>query len=477
MTTQHRLWASLFAWIPFSQTVCTTIGMATRQLILGQLPPLRHGSLTIHELGASKLVLGGQPITRETASSFASSAKTARPSENPQRPARALDVELYIHSPSAWTRILFSNDIGFAESYMLGEISCNDLPSFFRLMIFNSTTLTPSSNIFSKLANMVTSPLYCLSNTPSQALLNAQRHYSLSNDLFAAFLDTTMTYSAPIWLPLSDPASANDTLESAQLRKLQYTITAARIQASDHVLEIGTGWGSFAIEAVARTGCRVTTITASSEQALLARERIREAGFESSIKVLVCDYRQVPIPPGGRYDKVVSIEMIEHVGAAYLDTYFGCVERYLKIDGGIAVFQVITMPEGRYEGYKSRRDFIQRYIFPGGHLPTVSGLVASINGASNGRLVVEDVKSVSGHYVRALREWRKRFQDISDEALEKALKGTKSEMGKLEIGIFRRKWEYYFCYCEAGFATKTLGDMSITVGREGAMGLLDDIPM
>lgn len=228
-----------------------------------------------------------------------------------------------------------------------------------------------------------------------------------------------------------------------------------------------------------RTGCRVTAITASSEQASLATKRIREAGFEHAIEVLVCDYRHIPLPKGGsgRYDKVVSIEMIEHGGADYLDTYFECIDRYLKADGGIAVFQVITMPEGRYEGYKRRSDFIQRYIFPGGHLLTVSGLVASIDRASKGRLVVEDIKSVSGYYVRALREWRERFLEISDQALTRALKETNSSSTFVDIGLFRRKWEYYFCYCEAGFATKTLGDVSITVGRDGAMELIDDIPM
>jgi cyclopropane-fatty-acyl-phospholipid synthase len=153
------------------------------------------------------------------------------------------------------------------------------------------------------------------------------------------------------------------------------------------------------------------------------------------------------------------------------------VDRYLKTDGGIAVFQVITIPEGRYEGYKTRVDFMQRYIFPGGEMPTVSGLIASVDRASKGKLVVEDVKSVSGHYARALREWREMFLRRWEDDIKPALKGRKPDMTVVDMDIFRRKWEYYFSYCEAGFATKTLGDVSITVGREGAMELIEDIPM
>ena len=288
-----------------------------------------------------------------------------------------------------------------------------------------------------------------------------------------------MTYSAPLWLPLSDPGSAADTLEAAQLRKLHYTIAAVRIKKSDHVLEIGTGWGSFAIEAVRKTGCRVLTITLSSEQADVARQRVKEAGLEEKIEVLVCDYRHVPLPEKGkrRFDKLVSIEMIEHVGAEYLDTYFACVDRYLKVDGGIAVFQSSTIPEGRYEGYKRRTDFIQRYIFPGGHLPRVSALVGSIDRASKGRLVVEDIKSVSGHYVAALRLWKEKFLGNWEKVIKPALREKKPGLIDAEIEMFRRKFEYYFCYSEAGFAAKALGDVSITVGREGAVELIDDIPM
>ncbi|KAA6409154.1 MAG: cyclopropane-fatty-acyl-phospholipid synthase [Lasallia pustulata] len=467
-------WASLLKSLPFSETILAAFTDLARRIVLSQLHKLEHGTLIIHDTDGSKYVFGASATNgaRRTAS-----YGTEHPPEKGQLHKKlAPSTELHIHSPLAWPRLLAA-DLGFAEAYLLSELSCPSLPTFFRLFILNST-LTSSFNILSTLTTTLPNPFHRLSNTRSQALLNAQGHYSLSNAIFAAFLDPTMTYSAPLWLPLSDPGSATDTLEAAQVRKLRYTIAAARIKRGEHVLELGTGWGSFAIEAVRRTSCRVTTITASAEQAERARERVREAGFEDSVEVLVCDYRDVTLPRGekGRFDKVVSIEMIEHVGAEYLDTYFGCVDRYLKVEGGIAVVQCTTMPEGRYQGYQGRKDFIQRYIFPGGHLPTVSGLVASIDRATKGSLVVEDIKSVSGHYVKALRLWRERFLGNWEEVIKPALTEKKPGMSGVEMDIFRRKWEYYFSYCEAGFVTKTLGDVSITVGREGAVELIDDVP-
>ena len=162
--------------------------------------------------------------------------------------------------------------------------------------------------------------------------------------MFAAFLSEDMTYSCPIWAPISSPDSTTETLEAAQKTKLDRFIHGARIKSHDHVLEIGTGWGSFAIEAVRQTGCRVTSLTLSKEQKYLAEKRIHAAGFADNINVLLCDYRALPIP-ARLYDKVVSIEMLEAVGREYLATYFECVDKLLKKDGGVAVFQCITMPE------------------------------------------------------------------------------------------------------------------------------------
>ncbi len=170
-------------------------------------------------------------------------------------------------------------------------------------------------------------------------------HYDISNEMFAAFLSDDMTYSCPIWLPKTNPKTGEETLEQAQERKLIRFITNARIKQSDHVLEIGTGWGSFAIAAVKATGCRITSLTLSIEQKELAEERIAAAGYADRIEVILCDYRALLPPSTGFYDKVVSIEMLEAVGREYLTTYFECVDRLLKPDGGVAVFQCITMPE------------------------------------------------------------------------------------------------------------------------------------
>ena len=181
-------------------------------------------------------------------------------------------------------------------------------------------------------------------NTLSNSLLNVSAHYDISNDMFAAFLSDDMTYSCPIWAPKSSPDALTDTLETAQKRKLQRFISNAHIKGTDLVMEIGTGWGSFAIEAVRSTGCTVTSLTLSVEQKELAEKRIAAAGFASSITVLLCDYRELPTPKV-LFDKVVSIEMLEAVGSEFLVTYFECVNRLLKPKGGVAVFQCITMPE------------------------------------------------------------------------------------------------------------------------------------
>lgn len=202
---------------------------------------------------------------------------------------------------------------------------------------------------FSSIASAVSS-LARSTNTLSNSLLNISAHYDISNDMFAAFLSPDMTYSCPVWRPQIESDPNDESLEEAQIRKLVRFIDGAKIKSSDHVLEIGTGWGSFAIEAVRRTKCRVTSLTLSAEQKHLAEKRIRAAGLDDRIDVMLMDYRQLPIPTTP-YDKVVSIEMLEAVGQDFLATYFACVNRLLKKRGGIAMFQCITMPEGRHKAY------------------------------------------------------------------------------------------------------------------------------
>ncbi|KAI4205404.1 MAG: hypothetical protein LQ350_000446 [Teloschistes chrysophthalmus] len=385
-------------------------------------------------------------------------------------------TELKVLKETFWVRLLLFADMGFAESFMLGEVACSDLVSFFKIFILNREHLSNGTTLTSSLASTLTN-LARTTNTLANSRLNVSAHYDISNDMFAAFLSQDMTYSCAIWLPTSDPKSLFQSLEDAQDLKLQYFINAAKIKPSDHVLEIGTGWGSFALAAVRTTDCQVTSLTLSREQKELAEERIAAAGLQSHIEVLLCDYRALPTPAQGLYDKIVSIEMLEAVGREYLDTYFECVHKLLKPDGGIAVFQCITMPESRYEAYAKSEDFIRKYIFPGGHLPTVSQLVGGINRGSKGTLVVDAILNIGGHYAKTLRLWRENFEKNFNEEIRPALLREHKDMAERDVDLFRRKWQYYFTYCEAGFSTKTLGDVILTVGREGATEMIEDIPL
>lgn len=223
------------------------------------------------------------------------------------------------------------------------------------------------STIFSPFLNtityLVTSPW--VTNTLSNALSNISAHYDISNEMFAAFLDSTMTYSCAYWTK-GTPGSHDTTesLEQAQMNKIRKIIELARIREGDHVLEIGSGWGSLAIEAVRSRKCQVTTLTLSAEQKALAEERIAEAGLSDKIDVLLCDYRS--LPREHQFDKIVSCEMIEAVGQQFLDEYFKSCDGLLKLEGeAVAVYQCITMPESRYRNYCREIDFIRKYIFPG----------------------------------------------------------------------------------------------------------------
>lgn len=258
--------------------------------------------------------------------------------------------------------------------------------------------------------------------------------------MFASFLSDDMTYSCPIWRSKGDPLSKQESLEDAQKRKLDRFINNAHIKSTDHVLEIGTGWGSFAIQAVKKTGCRVTSLTLSREQKELAEKRIAAEGYTDNIEILICDYRSLPMPKDGWYDKVISIEMLEAVGREFLKTYFECVDKLLKPVGGIAVFQCITMPETRYEAYSQGEDFIRKYIFPGGHLPAVSQLVAAINEGSGGRLVVDSVENIGGHYAKTLRLWGAKFMKNFDTRIRPALIREHVGMTERDAQLFRRKW-------------------------------------
>ncbi|KAK4574724.1 hypothetical protein LTR86_001565 [Recurvomyces mirabilis] len=456
-------YAGSYAWPPLLSI--------SRGGILALLRQIQIGSLQIIDTDGSLTVCGSPK----------------RADGNDEKSVYAIPhAELRVLSDLFWVRLLVFADMGFAESYMLGEVACPDITAFFKVFIVNrphlSNGVTFTSQISGKIAGLVRS-----TNTLANARLNISAHYDISNDMFAAFLSPDMTYSCPIWLPKSNAASSQETLERAQYRKLCRFITNARIKSTDHVLEIGTGWGSFAMLAVEKTGCQVTSLTLSAEQKRLAEERIKAAGFQDRIKVMLCDYRSLHVPSEqAKYDKVVSIEMLEAVGAEYLETYFRCIDKLMKSDGGVAVFQCITMPESRYDYYASSDDFIRRYIFPGGHLPTITQLLDAIRAGSSSkgaapRLIPESVENIGPHYAKTLRLWRQAFMQNFNAKIKPALIEEHAEKGQRlseeDVELFKRKWEYYFSYCEAGFATKTLGDVILTVGREGAVEMMEDVPL
>ncbi|KAM4055688.1 mycolic acid cyclopropane synthetase domain-containing protein [Hirsutella rhossiliensis] len=393
----------------------------------------------------------------------------------PRRATTVPGVEVVVKNEAFWMRLFLFADMGFAEAYMLGDFQCQDLTSFFQLFIVNRDRMNNGTTWISSFSSTISS-LARSTNTLSNSLLNISAHYDISNDMFAAFLSPDMTYSCPVWRTRPHSETLEESLEDAQVRKLLRFIDGARIKATDHVLEIGTGWGSLAIEAVRRTGCRVTSLTLSAEQKSLAEERVQAAGLGDRIEIKLMDYRNLPVP-STPYDKIVSIEMLEAVGEEYLATYFACVNRLLKKRGGIAMFQCITMPEGRHEAYSRSEDFINHYIFPGGYLPSTTQLLSHISQQSQGTLIVENVENIGGHYARTLRLWNEKFQENFNREIKPALLKEHPDMTKDAVEVFRRKWEYYFTYCEAGFLTKTLGDIIITVGREGALELMEGIPL
>jgi cyclopropane-fatty-acyl-phospholipid synthase len=307
-----------------------------------------------------------------------------------------------------------------------------------QLFLSNRNQLSNATTIISSIAATITA-MARGTNTLSNSLLNVSAHYDISNGMFAGFLSEDMTYSCPIW-KIPAIGEEEETLKAAQMTKLHRFIDEAKIKPSDHVLEIGTGWGSFAIEAARKTGCKITTLTLSVEQKALAEKRIVAAGYEDKIEVKLVDYRALPIPQVP-YDKVVSIEMLEAVGKEYLHTYFECVHKLLKQDGGIAVFQCITMPECRYDAYAKGEDFIRKYIFPGGHLPSISQLIDNISSGSNGTLIVEKIENIGGHYAKTLRLWKERFLQNFESRIRPALMIEHKDMGEKEIEVFRRKWE------------------------------------
>ncbi|KAJ1830373.1 hypothetical protein LPJ73_008285, partial [Coemansia sp. RSA 2703] len=275
-------------------------------------------------------------------------------------------VVLTVLSEQFWVRLMLVQDLGFAEAFMAGEISVSSLVDFIRFYIYNRATLDAASS-----SPVVSSLMYLASTRFGNSILNTasniSAHYDLGNEMFEMFLDSTMTYSCAIW------DGPDDTLDAAQVRKLDMLIDKAHLRPTDYVLDLGCGWGSLAMRAVERTGCRVLGITLSTEQKEIAERRIAQAGMADRISIMLIDYRKLD-PAEHCFDRIISLEMVEHVGYEYLPVYFEQCHRLLHPQHGVMVLQASTMNEERYSEYRHSVDFINKHIFPGGHCPSVSAL-------------------------------------------------------------------------------------------------------
>jgi cyclopropane-fatty-acyl-phospholipid synthase len=357
-----------------------------------------------------------------------------------------LTVTIRVHDRSFYSEAALGGSIGAAEAYMDGLWSTDDLTGLVRIIACNSEL---NSGIERGVARMA-APLqkflhWCRRNTRPGSRKNIARHYDLGNDLFEAFLDPTMMYSCAIF------PDENSSLEEASIHKMDVICRKLDLSPQDELLEIGTGWGGLAIHAARNYGCKVTTTTISREQRDLAQERIREAGLEQRIAVLLEDYRDLPQRLERRFSKLVSVEMIEAVGERYLDKYFQTCSRLLEPDG-VMLLQSIVIADSLYDSYRRSVDFIQRYIFPGGFLPSVEAMRDSISRVTDFSLA--DLHEITPHYATTLQRWRRNFFDKIDHIRELGYDDR-----------FIRMWEYYLCYCEGGFRERTIGDYQLLLTK------------
>jgi len=354
-----------------------------------------------------------------------------------------LSARIVVRHPRFYRRCLHGS-LGAADAYLDGDWECDDLVALFRILLRSERAMSELEGGLARTVSSLARIGQALRrNTRAGSRRNIRDHYDLGNDLFALFLDDSMTYSAATF----DPPAIS--LEAAQLAKLDRICRKLELGPEHHVLEIGTGWGSFALHAAARYGCRVTTTTISPSQHDLVRERIRAAGLSHRITLLQEDYRNLQ----GRYDRLVSIEMIEAVGHQYLDTFFGVCDARLA-DNGRMLLQVIAAGDDWYDEYRRSVDFIQRYVFPGALCPSLGAMTAALGRAT--RLRIADLEDLTEDYAETLRLWRHRFLERVDRV--RALGYPQR---------FVRLWDYYLQYCEAGFAERHTSDFQIVLDKAG----------
>lgn len=389
---------------------------ARRQLV-SRMARLEHGALEVHD---------GEGMLR-----FGKDYQGA-----------GLRARIEVLHPQFWADAVFGGTTGAGEAYIHGLWKCDDLTALVRMMVANRHALEEVDGATTRFAALGRRLAHWLNrNSRAGSRRNISAHYDLGNDFFALFLDPTMNYSSGIF------ATPEATMEQASIAKMDAACRKLDLQPGDHLLEIGTGWGGLAIHAAGRYGCRVTTTTISKEQHALAAQRIRDAGLEDRIELLLCDYRDLE----GQYDKLVSIEMIEAVGHQFLDTYFRACSRLLKSDG-LMLLQAITIRDEHYEQALKSVDFIQRFVFPGGFLPSVSAMSASL--ARSGDLQMLHLQDIGLHYATTLNRWRERFFDNLEAV--RALGYPDS---------FIRLWEYYLCYCEGAFLERNIGNVQVLLAK------------
>ncbi len=391
----------------------------SRFLVLKMLTGLQHGQIILQE-GHKKWVFGK---------------------------GGSLRAHILVNDKSFYRKVLLGGSIGGGEAYVDGIWKVDDLTALVRIMVLNMAFLDRMERGFAWVLRPVDLLRHALNaNSKSRSKRNILAHYDLGNDMYASFLDPTMMYSSAIY-PRADAS-----LEEASAHKLEIICRKLDLQPTDRVIEIGTGWGGFAIYAAKNYGCHVTTTTISDAQYQEAAKRVRGAGLTDRITLLRSDYRDLT----GQYDKLVSIEMIEAVGHRFLPVFFAQCGELLKPDGKM-LLQAITITDQKYKQYTRTVDFIQRYIFPGGCLPSNSRMLQLI--AEKTDMVVRQLDDFGFDYARTLRDWRSRFNE--------SFAGLRNN-GYDET--FRRLWEYYLCYCEGGFLERSISVVHLVASRPGHRG-------
>jgi len=413
---RRALW-SLSAAMPraMAPALATVLARWSERLLRAQLRQLEHGEITLVD-GERRDVFG-------------------RLSER-----CALRATLHVRDARFYAEIALGGSVGAGESYMAGDWWGDDLTVLVRILLHNRRIVDGVDGGWSRLTGPMRRALHVAArNTRDGSRRNIGAHYDVGNEFFALFLDPTMMYSSAVF------EHPDMTLEQASTAKVDRICRKLALQPGDRVLEIGTGWGGFALHAASRYGCHVTTTTISREQHAMARARIDAAGLGDRITLLGDDYRDLR----GTYDKLVSIEMIEAVGHQYYDTYFRCCSNVLK-PGGLMLLQAITIADQQYEAARDSVDFIKRHIFPGCCIPSIAAISASVARASELRIV--GLEDIGPHYATTLAHWRASL-----------LRNAPRARALGHDDAFLRMWEFYFSYCEGGFAEGALGDAQVVL--------------